>query len=287
MKSIILFIKGSLLGFSMVLPGLSGGTIAFILGIYPKIINEVSKLNKAQMQKIFRSRKNLLLVIKDYDWKFIIPILIGLFASIFVFVSLSLPIIEKFSMEFHALVFGLVLISLYSPYKSLKKTKSHLLILLTSFFINGVIFYFIKDSLFNFSESSVLIFLPSGFLVAIALVVPGISGSYLLILLGLYEKTLQIMKDLEVIAIGFFMIGVVFGLLITVYFVKMLLDKHYDKILSVILGLILGSLIGLWPFSQDISFEKQSFLALCVFIPVLTFLFYLIFHRLFLKRALP
>lgn len=304
MKSVSLFFKGVLLGLSMVLPGISAGTVAFIFGIYNKLIDEISQLNLKQIKQIlgifsFQKQKalgNLALVLKAYDWKFIAPLFFGFFLAVVLFVSLSLPLIEKYSLEFHALIFGLVLISLYSPFKRLNKNKINLFVLIVSFLINSCIFYFINESSIIFQEPSFFIFLPAGFLISMALVVPGISGSYLLILLGLYEKTLEVLRNLEVLPILFFLVGVIFGLIVTVHFMKVLIKKYYDKVLSVVIGLILGSLYGLWPFSEQ-SFRQVFYLEtqietqtivlwLYMLAPVCILFGYKFFYRLFIKKPI-
>lgn len=249
MNSLILFLKGLLLGVSMVLPGLSAGTIAFLLGIYNKLLDEVSKTNKKQIRLILRiltfQEKQWLSFLKVYDWKFILPILAGLFISILLFVSLSLPLIEKYTKEFYLIIFALVLMSLYSPIKKLKKNWRNLVLLLASFIINLGFFYFIPQKLVWAGETSTLLFLPAGFIVTLALVVPGLSGSYLLILLGLYEETLKILKDLEWLPVSFFIIGCILGLVSMSHLMRFLIKNYYHEVLSIIIGLILGSLYSL------------------------------------------
>ena len=282
----------------MVLPGMSGGTMAFILGLYGKIIDELVKFNLQQVkyllnlftikkEKLF---KNFSLLISPYDWFFILPLIAGSIFAVVAFIFIAPPFIEKYSLEFYSLVFGLIVVSLYSPFKEMKKNGRTFTLLILSFSINFLCFYLFKESTIVQKELPSFLFLPTGFLVAGTLIIPGISGSYLLILLGLYQTTLENFRDFNIPAIIFFLLGIVAGLVIMVRFIKIGLKKYFNESLAIILGLILGSLYGLWffleqSFGNQLHFETEiKLFVLYSFIPFLIVFIYNVFYR-FLKKS--
>ena len=280
-KSFFLFFKGSVLAFSMVLPGLSAGTMAFILGIYKKLILEVSKINTGYIKNSFlflslrkkEIKKSLCFFKTSLDWNFFIPLFFGFIIFLIVFIAFAPPLINSHPLEFYSLVFGLVLASLYKPLKEMKKKLKNLSLLFLSFVLNFLFFYLIgKDWINHQREIFPLFFFAVGFLVSMALVIPGISGSYLLILLGLYEKTLEAIRNFEGTVIIFFVIGAISGIFFTVRLMKFFLQKHLDETLAIIIGLILGSLYPLFPLSFEsmnnlFSFDIEKQIFLLYFIP--------------------
>ena len=237
------FLKGMVLGFSMFLPGVSGGTMAFVLGIYEKLLLEASKF-QIQDLKVMHS-------FKKYDFLFLVPLIFGLICSLIAFVFLAPEWIENYKFQFHSLIFGFVLASCYVPFKKMKKTFQTLSFFIAASFISYACFAFPGLS-FTMEESlSLWLFFPVGMIVALALVIPGLSGSYLLILLGFYNPLLRILRKGEILYLLIFSLGLVVGFLLMVRLMLFLLKKYPSEIMALILGLIVGSLPTLWPFSME------------------------------------
>lgn len=260
-----LVFKGIFMGLSIILPGISGGTMAFILGIYKKLIDEISKFHMGD----FKSPK---IFFKKYDWIFLIPLLIGLLGSLILFIFLVPPLIKTFHFEFYSLIFGFVLASFYLPIKELEKTLKTLLLFICFTVLSFCCFYFTETISLSREQVPLLWIIPAGALVSLALVVPGLSGSYLLILLGLYHFILTAFRDLNVPVISVFITGAFIGLIFMARGMKFLLNRFPSETLSIILGLIAGSLYVLWPFSESIGgtaffsstvMEKFIFLLWC------------------------
>ena len=266
MQYLLISLKGFALGLSMVLPGISGGTMAFVMGIYEKLIKEISNFkikhlktlalcfsfNKKQIKTNFALLKN------SWDWPFLIPLMIGAFTALILFVSLAGSFITQYSFEFYSIIFGLILASTLLTLQSAKKSLSFLLLLFSSFFLNFILFAFGSEFIPTGSELtsaqkevSTLIFLPVGFLISMALIVPGISGSYLLLVLGLYEKTLAALKSLDWLVISVFTFGVMLGFLLTAKLIQKMLKKYWNQSLAVIIGLMLGSLYAVYPLEKS------------------------------------
>ena len=261
----VLIFKGIFMGLSIVLPGISGGTMAFILGIYKKLIDEISKFHIGD----FKSPK---IFFQKYDWIFLIPLLIGLLGSLILFIFLAPPLIKAFHFEFYSLIFGFVLASFYLPIKELEKTLKTLVLFICFTVLSFFCFYFTETISLSREQVPLLWIIPAGALVSLALVVPGLSGSYLLILLGLYHFILTAFRDLNFPVISVFMAGAFIGLIFMARGMKFFLHRFPSETLSIILGLIAGSLYILWPFSESTSgtaffssplIEKFVFLLWC------------------------
>ena len=245
-EMIWLFLKGTTLGLSAALPGISGGTAAFLLGIYEKLILEISRIKAAYFFPFPFGKTHPL--IKRFDWKFLLPLFSGAAAAVFLFAFFFPSFIKATPKTFKTLVFFLVLISLYFPLRDIKKTLGIGLLTIGSALSSAILFYFLKDiSLFLPSKSSFWLF-PSGLLAGPALVLPGLSGSYLLILFGLYENVLETVKSFHIVSLTFFILGVSLGGGLMAKCMKRLLSKYFHETSGVIIGLILGSLLLLQPF---------------------------------------
>ena len=287
MQALFIGLKGFVLGLSMVLPGISGGTMAFVMGIYEKLITEISNFkikhvknlflcfsfNKKQVQKNFSILKN------SWDWTFLIPLIAGALIAFIFFVSLAGAFIEQYSMEFYSIIFGLILASLIAPLQLAKKDFSFFLFLFASFFLNFLLFVFGAEFVATPKEAGLLIFLPVGFLVSMALIIPGISGSYLLLILGLYEKTLSALKSLDFFVISVFSVGVMLGFLLTAKLIQKMLDKYWNESLAVILGLMLSSLYAIYPLEKNfLIFNKSQAVFLSYMLGA--FVCFIVFHFL-------
>ena len=263
------FLKGCTLGFFILLPGISGGTVALIIGVYEKLIDEVSKFKIKYLKKVFPSsvKKNdsssgILFFRQLWDWGFLAPLVCGILCSGVLFIIFAPPLIGRYSLEFYSIVFGLVLGSVLKSLQHIKKTKKTLFFFLFSFCLHLGLFFFDQRLSFVF-EANVIAFLLAGFLSALALMIPGISGAYILILLGLYEKTLMVIREGDFLSIFFFILGAVTGVFSVAKIIKIVLRKYFDETLAVILGFVLSSLYPLFPLPEEgigsFGFEQKIF----------------------------
>ena len=257
MKSFLsTLIKGFVLGLSMVVPGLSGGTLAFIMGIYEKLIEEISTFKRSHIKQFFlcffsnqdRRRKSFLSLKEEWDWAFLFPLSMGMFLALVLFVRFAGDWIDTYSLLFYSFVVGLILASLILPFQKIRKSFQTFLIFMLSFSLN--LYFFTRDVETLNLEATAPFFVPIGFLVAITLIIPGASGSYLLLVLGLYEKTLSAVKNWEILTLSLFLLGLALGFVLTAKFIKRVLTRHWDNSLAIILGLILGSVYSIYPLKE-------------------------------------
>ena len=242
---LILFLKGGLLGLASVLPGVSGGTAAFLLNIYEKLVLEISKTSRLFFNRRF----------PPFDFGFCLPLLSGAALSVFAFSSLVLFVIQKAPVLFKILVFCLIIGSLYFPLKTIRKSAGNIFAAALSGILTAAAFYFfpgsgesggdlgLRASLFPSSDP--LRLFSGGLIAGPALVLPGLSGSYILILLGLYEAALEAVKNLRIVPLFFFAAGAAGGGILAAGLMNRLLKRFPEKTNAVIVGLIAGSLVYL------------------------------------------
>lgn len=229
-----------------IVPGVSGGTMALILKIYDKIIGELQKINLELFKNFFSGRFKL--VFSQIDWKFLLALLLGIGTAIMSLAHLISWGLEKYPIYLFSLFFGLIIISsiLLIPKKNLK--ASSIIFLILGFIIAWVI---TTLSPANTPENYTFIFF-SGALAICAMILPGISGSFILLLLGKYEFVLNAIKNPfilnNLIIIAIFIAGCVIGLLTFSRFLNFLLKKYYAPTLMLLIGFMLGSLNKIWPF---------------------------------------
>ena len=245
MDSLILVIKGFFIGIANIIPGVSGGTIALILGVYEKIINVISHFTKD-------IRKNL---------SFIIPIIIGIVLSILILSGVISYSYKVYPIIVTMFFMGLVLGGVPFIYKKIinkDKVKIISLIIFLLTFSLVISMSFINESSYEVSLNNLQIFgyiklILVGIIASGTMVIPGISGSLVLMLLGYYYPILTIIKELlsfknlfsNIIVISLFLIGVIIGIILFVKLIEHLFKRHEQKTYYGIFGFVLASFLAI------------------------------------------
>lgn len=245
-KAFFTFLKGVAMGTVDIIPGVSGGTMALILKIYDKIIDQLQKINLVLLKNFLRGRFQL--VFAQIDLRFLLALILGIGTAIMSLAHIISWGLEKYPIYLFSLFFGLIIASsiLLIPKKNIKGASIIFLIL-------GFIIAWIITSLTsaNTPENYAFIFL-SGSIAICAMILPGISGSFVLLLLGKYEFILNTIKNPfilnNLIIIIIFILGCIIGLLAFSRLLNFLLKKYYTPTLMLLIGFMLGSLNKIWPF---------------------------------------
>ena len=262
--SLMLLIKGFVIGSANIIPGLSGGTIAFVTGIYERLLLSINLLHSRKVLSMaFRLRfKELFDVI---DVKFLFLILVGILGGIFLTAKYIELLLEKFPLLFFSFLFGLMLGAALLLGKEEKvwdrETFFHL--------IAGCFLGFTLTIVFpEIQSESMFLVLGSGILVAGAMILPGISGSYILLITGNYERMISAINlfDLEVLSI--FALGFVGGIILFARIIKRFIEQSRKKTFSLLVGVVLGSLKSLWPgyVIPNIVLDSNDILAMSILI---------------------
>ena len=270
-NSLLNFLRGVLIGIAEVIPGVSGGTLALITGIYSRLLNNIDLLFKSLRQ--ISHPKIMARNLKALEWKFLLPVFIGMAIALITTASFMEGLLESNPIELRAVFAGLVAAGIYIPYKMSVKVngdnwalRDYLLALigaLAAFFLTGLP----QGEVSN--PGPILIFFSAAIAIC-ALVLPGISGSFLLLTIGMYSATIGALNDRDLQYLLIFALGALLGLASFVSFLKFLLSQRARPTLVLLAGLMLGSLRALWPWQGEdrelLSPYSSELIALLLFL---------------------
>ncbi|NEW78914.1 MAG: DUF368 domain-containing protein [Gelidibacter sp.] len=251
---LIISLKGIAMGAADVVPGVSGGTIAFISGIYEELLSSISSINITNLKLL--KNQGVKAAWKAINGNFFVALLSGIFISIISLAKLISWLLENKAIMVWSFFFGLVLASVLHVGKQLTKWNITTIILL----IIGAFFaYFITTLQPAISESSSLLFyFFAGSLAICAMILPGISGSFILVLLGAYKPVLDAIHNRDIQLLGVVAFGAVVGILSFSKVLRWLFNHHKDYTLAVLTGFMLGSLNKIWPWKETITWRINS-----------------------------
>jgi len=248
MEHLIIYIKGLLMGASDVIPGVSGGTIAFITGIYERLVSSIHHVD-ATFLKLLAGRK-LKDAWKHVDGGFLFVLLAGVGTSIVTMSHVVTYLLDTQAVLLWSFFMGLIVASgvLIWTAISKKSWKEGLLLL-----IGLGISYGITMLPVSALEPSPLVIFFSGMIAISAMILPGISGSFLLLLMGQYLFVVSAVKSFDMGTIAIFGAGAFIGLLLFVRVLKWLLTTYHNQALAFLVGIMLGSLGKVWPWKETIT----------------------------------
>ncbi|CAI8415822.1 MAG: Uncharacterised protein [Flavobacterium sp. SCGC AAA160-P02] len=251
---IIIFLKGMCMGAADVVPGVSGGTIAFISGIYEELLSSISSFNFRLIKTL--KEEGIKSVWVKVNGNFISALFLGVFISILSLAKIIESLLINHPILIWSFFFGLVFASIIYVGKQIKKWNTGSAVLL----ICGVVVaYYITTLNPMVSENSSPWFLFLAAMIAItAMILPGISGSFILVLLGAYKPVLNALNTKDFFSIGVFFIGAIIGLLSFSKILKWLFSKFKNYTLAILTGFIIGSLNKIWPWKETISWRTNS-----------------------------
>ncbi|QBI53201.1 DUF368 domain-containing protein [Streptomonospora litoralis] len=251
---IVNVVRGALIGTAEAVPGVSGGTIALIVGIYTTLITSAGhavsgvRLGAVDVVKgrgLLRARTEF----AKADWPAVIAVLVGMVCAALLAASFLAPVVEAEEQLSYAFFFGLVLASLWVPYTASGRSwkAGHYLLALAAaaaaFVLTGLPPAHV--------EPNPLIIMAAAAVAICALVLPGVSGSFILLTLGLYTSTMSAVSERDFGYLGLFLAGAVIGLAFFVKLLQLLLERHHHITLVVLTGLLAGSLRALWPWQDE------------------------------------
>ena len=243
---LILFIKGMAMGIANIIPGVSGGTIALITRIYEELICSLKSFDIKALKLLisFDFRK----FIRHTNLYFLLAVLTGCIVSVFSIANLFKLLFTNYPILIWAFFFGLILASVYSVGKRIKRWSSPNIIALIIGTIIAISLSFITPA----TENSNLFFIFICGIIGISgMILPGLSGSFILILLGNYELLMvTAISELNYLLLSVFLVGSVVGLLSFSHSLAWLLKYYKDATLALLTGFVLGSLILIWPWKE-------------------------------------
>lgn len=252
-KMIRLFTTGFTMGAADIVPGVSGGTVAFLLGIYEELIQSI-KLLSGKVPKLLLQGQ-----IKE-AWRtipfgFLVPLVSGLMTALFTLSNLISYLIKAYPQFLWAFFFGLVLASGVVVSKRVVTWNAHDYLACA---LTAVLAYLFVGAVPVETPNTLLALFLSGAIAICAMILPGISGSFLLVILGKYEQILTAVSNRELLPIFVFGMGTVVGLALFSRVLSWLFRKHHDVVIAMLVGFMFGSLRKVWPWKEVVSTRVDS-----------------------------
>tara|TARA_B100001989_G_C24494773_1_gene441582 strand:+ start:281 stop:1150 length:870 start_codon:yes stop_codon:yes gene_type:complete len=244
-----IFMKGIFMGIADAIPGVSGGTIALLLGIYEELITTISNI-KISLFKIL-TKDGLSVFWKKGNLGFLFPLLIGIIASLIVFVNIAQYFLDSFPLLVWSFFTGLIIATSYVIFKKIEnfKLKEFILVIIAS--ISLILFTKISNNEgLSSTDFSIIYIFVCALLASSAMILPGISGSLVLVILGVYEYMIESLINYNFYIISTFVIGAIIGLLLLSKILNKLFLRHKNSTFSIMLGLVIGSVVNIWPWKK-------------------------------------
>ena len=239
-------LRGFAMGSADVVPGVSGGTIALVLGIYPRLVAAVGELARAA-GVIARGRvRDGLGRARRADWLLLVPLAVGLLAAIVTLARVIEHFLEEEPIAVAALFFGLVAGSALVAWWYLREPGRQHLVVAAAVAVAAFLALGVRRS--EITDPPLWIVPVAAAIAICAMILPGISGSFLLLMMGLYEFVLESVNERRLAVIGLFALGAVIGLGLFSTLLDRLLARHHDLVMAALVGLMVGSLRVLWPW---------------------------------------
>ena len=236
-------LKGFLMGAANVIPGVSGGTIAFLTGIYVELIDSIKSINGQSLGLLLRGK--LAQFWKAVNGNFLLALAVGIVVSVFTLAKLMTYLLVNYPIQTWAFFFGLVLVSTVYMIRQLDDLKIKHWLSLAVGAACGVALCLVAPS--QTGDSLLFIFV-CGAVAMCTMVLPGISGSFILVLLGKYAFMLDAVGNLNLPVLIVFAAGAIIGILAFSHALSWLLKKAYNGTMMFLAGLMLGSLVKVWPW---------------------------------------
>ncbi len=233
------------MGAADVVPGVSGGTIALITGIYEELIESIKSINIASIKLLFTFK------IREFlgaiNATFLTSVLLGIAVSIFSLARVVTYLLDNHPILLWSLFFGLILASVISVLRGVKSwgVSSYL-----SFPIGAAIAYYITIAAPATTPDGAPFIALCGAIAICAMILPGISGSFILLLMGKYHYIMEAIKSFDIEVIALFGSGAAIGLILFSNLLSMLLRRYHDITIALLAGFMLGSLGKVWPWKE-------------------------------------
>ena len=241
-------LRGLGMGAADVIPGVSGGTIAFITGIYEELIGSISNINLAA----FKTLKNegISSFWKHINGNFFVALLLGIAISVLSLARVVTYFLVEYPVLLWAFFFGLIVASAQLILKTVTKWDFKTVI---GLIIGTAVAAYISTVHVTASGGESWYIVLSGAIAICAMILPGISGSFILVLLGSYAIVIEGLKNLDLTIIGLFCLGCLVGILSFSRLLKYLFENFKNLVLAILSGFLIGSLLKIWPWKNEIG----------------------------------
>jgi len=249
----VISLKGIAMGAADAVPGVSGGTIAFISGIYEELIKTISGVNLSLFKTL--KKEGFSAFWAQLNGNFIVALLSGIIISYVSFMRLAKYLIENHPILIWSFFFGLIVASIFFIGKQINKWNAGVVV---SIILGALAAYYITTLPTMADNNSSLFLFFAGALAICAMILPGISGSFILVILGAYKTLSDALHDFDVKKIAIFTFGAIVGLLSFSHILKWLFKHYHNITLALLTGFIFGSLNKIWPWKEVVTWQTTS-----------------------------
>jgi putative membrane protein len=245
------FIRGFLMGSADVVPGVSGGTIAVLVGIYERLVHAISMASKA-LGNVARLRfREAGQRLREIDWGLILPLLIGIGVAIFTLASVISTLLEDHPEAMAGLFTGLVAASAWVAWRMIRRPDGTSAVIVV---IVAVAFFLLLGLQGGaVADPSWLVIFGAGAIAICAMILPGISGSFLLLMLGMYDFIISAVDGRDFPVLGVFALGCLIGIVLFSQVLDWALSHYHDIVVAAMVGLLIGSFRVLWPWPGGVD----------------------------------
>jgi putative membrane protein len=263
------------MGSADIVPGVSGGTVALVLGIYDQLIHNISQGAHALKQLLTRDVAGGIDTLKRIEWIWLFTLLGGIFAAIIALSSVIETLLHEQPVRMSALFLGLILGSIWVAVRMLDKVDGVSIALMLGIGVTMFLLLGLRsdtevaDSALEVVTEPWWVFFLVGAIAICAMILPGISGSFILVMLGMYTEVLGAVNDRDFGVLIAFMLGCVVGLALFSTLLNWLLERYHRWVLAAMIGLMLGSTRVLWPWPNGTNTTTMTLPRDDVAVPVL------------------
>lgn len=251
--NLLTYLKGMAMGAADVVPGVSGGTIALIAGIYEKLLDSISAIDVEAFRLLISGQIKALW--SKVNGSFLLALILGIFTSILTLANLIIYLLQTYPIPVWSFFCGLILISALLILRDVKRWSVLAIIALP---VGVGIAYWISGLPPGTSGNNLLIIFGSGMIAICAMILPGISGSFLLLVMGKYEYILNALLERDILTLSVFILGCIIGILASSRAISWLLKHHHAITIALLSGFMLGSINKLWPWKKVLSYRLSS-----------------------------
>jgi len=247
--------RGLTMGAADAVPGVSGGTVALVVGIYPRLVDSIRSGSMVLSRGLTLDLRGAMAAWRSIEWRLIVPLLSGIAIAIVVLAGLLESLLLDHPIQMAGLILGLVLGSTVLALRLLSRRGTREWMLIGA---SGLGFFVLlglaPDGSAGDSTSHPLwAFFVAGAVAVCAMILPGVSGAFLLVAVGMYAAVLSAVNTRDFLVLGVFLAGCIVGLALFSRLLHWALNHHYQVVLSLMIGLMVGSLRVLWPWPEGVE----------------------------------
>lgn len=250
---ITIALKGCAMGAADVIPGVSGGTIAFISGIYEELINSIKSVDLEALKLL--SRFEIKALWKKVNGNFLLAVLSGVVISIVSLAKVMTYLLANHPIMVWSFFFGLIIASAILVFKEIKKFN---LLSAISILVGTIVAYYITVASPAQTPTDWWFIILCGAVAICAMILPGISGSFILLLMGKYLYILNALSSVELVTISLFITGAAIGIVSFSHILSWLLKNYHTATVSLLTGFMVGSLNKIWPWKEVVETTLNS-----------------------------